>query len=101
MSYDEHCSVIPVSWSSCSRTDFINQYNAHKNRWCMAAKTSNFCGKSKKLFSPVFELKSAMLLSLYQTYLKFHQLSKFSILNFFRLSFLILKNTPNDVNPGK
>jgi len=44
MSYDAHCSVIPVSWSSCSRTDFINQYNAHKNRWCMAAKTSNFCG---------------------------------------------------------
>ena len=48
MSYDAHCSVIPVSWSSCSRTDFINQYNAHKNRWCMAAKTSNFCGKFKK-----------------------------------------------------
>ena len=48
MSYDQHCSVIPVSWSSCSRTDFINQYNAHKNRWCMAAKTSNFCGKFNK-----------------------------------------------------
>ena len=65
MSYDQHCSVIPVSWSSCSRTDFINQYNAHKNRWCMAAKTSNFCGKFNKenLIDQcfhTFELKSAI-----------------------------------------
>ena len=54
MSYDQHCSVIPVSWSSCSRNDFIKQYNKYQNIWCMAAKTSNFCGKFKKPLYPSF-----------------------------------------------
>jgi len=44
MSYEQHCSKIPVAWSVCSKNDFTKHYKNYINKWCMAPKTSNFCG---------------------------------------------------------
>jgi hypothetical protein len=55
MSYGSKCKTEwqhqngkkPVAWSTCSKNDFIKQYNAQKNNWCMdreLAPATNYCG---------------------------------------------------------
>jgi len=55
MSYKKNCKNVwidgngilkrPVSWSTCSKNDFIKQYDSQKDNWCMDPFTTNFCAK--------------------------------------------------------
>ena len=65
MSKSRYCKKIwpnktrPEAWSTCSKNDFIKQYESQKNNWCMEPITTNFCGKSKKKICLIIsELKS-------------------------------------------